>query len=44
MNTYSKSTSSRVGLGFLEVGEDDTNSMSFPPPWYNAILEMMALN
>jgi hypothetical protein len=44
MSTSSKSTSFRIGLGFFKVGEDDTNSMSFSPSWYNAILEMMPLN
>jgi hypothetical protein len=44
MSTSSKSTSSRIGLGFLKVEEDDTNSVSFSPPWYNAILEMLPLN
>jgi hypothetical protein len=43
ISTPSKSTSSGVGLGSLEVGQDGTNS-TFSPPWYNAILKMLPLN
>jgi hypothetical protein len=44
ISTPSKSASSGVGLGSLEVGQDGTNSTSFSPPWYNAILKMLPLN
>jgi hypothetical protein len=44
ISTSSKSASSGVGLGSLEVGQDGTNSTSFSPRWYNAILKMLPLN
>jgi hypothetical protein len=44
ISTPSKSASSGVGLGSLEVGQDGSNSTSFSPPWYNAILKMLPLN
>jgi len=44
ISTSSESASSGVGLGSLKVGQDDTNSTSFSPPWYNAILKMLPLN
>jgi hypothetical protein len=44
ISTSSKSASCGVGLGYLEVGQDGTNSTSFSPPWYNAILKILPLN
>jgi hypothetical protein len=44
ISTSSKSGSSGVGLGSLEVGQDGTYSTSFSPRWYNAILKILPLN